>query len=315
MYEPFHQELVDPNRFWQGRFAAPGFQSSRPNDIGPPFYPPPHAHGTSAPLQSHPSTPNANRRESVSYDNESIAGMFAEMRNAWAELKGENVMLRQTVGIQAQQIASLDKQLDELNQYGRRENICFTNLLIDDDHTAETQVISLCNELGVEVNPDDLVASHTLPARKGKAVRVIARFKERKMAQEVFAKRKGTKNIGANKKKGLAAKADKGFAIQPNITPRRAKLLAQVKDTVQTMQWNAVWVDYRNGNIMLKQSPSSRPVPIHSTRDLKQLVGPNFDPLDYYFCVRETSGYNYNTNVTPAKSDFSPVEPSNTDNS
>ena len=173
----------------------------------------------------------------------------------------------------------------------------------------------MCNELGVEVNPDDLVASHTLPARKGKAVRVIARFKERKMAQEVFAKRKGTKNIGANKKKGLAAKADKGFAIQPNITPRRAKLLAQVKDTVQTMQWNAVWVDYRNGNIMLKQSPSSRPVPIHSTRDLKQLVGPNFDPLDYYFCVRDTRGYNYNTNVTPAKSDFSPVEPSNTDNS
>ncbi len=312
LYDSFHQEFVDPNRFWQSRFAAPGFQSSRPNDIRPQHYPPPHAHGSSAP--PHPSTPSllSNRRESVSYDNEAIFSMITELRNAWAELKGENLMLRQTVNLQAQQIATLDKQLDELNRYGRCENVCFTNLLIDNDHTAETQVIGLCNELGVEVTPDDLVASHTLPARKGKAVRVIARFKERSMAQEVFAKRKETKNIPADKKKGLAAKADKGFAIQPNITPKRAKLLAQVKDAVQNMHWNSVWVDYRNGNIMLKQNPASRPIQIHSTRDLKQLVGPNFNPLEYYFCVRETC--DFNVNVTPAKSVFSPVEPS-TDNS
>ena len=47
-------------------------------------------------------------------------------------------------------------------------------------------------------------------------------------------------------------------------------------------------------------------------RRIATLVGPNFYPLDYYFCVRETC--DFNVNVTPAKSVFSPVEPS-TDNS
>ncbi len=153
--------------------------------------------------------------------------------------------------------------------------------------------------------------THYLPVREK---RLESSHDSRSAAwlKRFFSKRKETKNIAADKKKGLAAKADKGFAIQPNITPKRAKLLAQVKDAVQNMHWNSVWVDYRNGNIMLKQNPASRPVQIHSTRDLKQLVGPNFNPLEYYFCVRETC--DFNVNVTPAKSVFSPVEPS-TDNS
>ncbi len=240
--------------------------------------------------------------------NEALVSMIYEMREAWAELRGENMLLKQTLNDQAQQIARLDKELDELNQYGRRENVCFTNLLVDSSHIAETQVINLCHEIGVEVTPDDLVlvASHPLPARKGKAVRVIARFKERSMAHKVFANRKGTKNINAAKKQGLAARADKGFAVQPNITPRRAKLLAQVKDAVQNMKWNSTWVDYRNCNIMLKQTPTSRPIPIHCTLDIKKLIGPQYNPNDYYLCVRESFDV-----FSPIRTGglFSPVEP------
>ncbi len=307
-FDPIYNEFVNPNRNWRQPHPAAGFQSSwQGNVAGHQLYHDPR--NTSAGPPPHPTTPvfQQTQSESVSVDNQSLLGMINELRNAWLELRGENILLKQTVNAQAHQIARLDKELDELNQYGRRENVCFTNLLVDESHTAETQVINLCHELGVEVTPDDLVASHPLPARKGKAVRVIARFKERSMAQKVFANRKQTKNIDSTKKGGLAARADKGFAVQPNITPRRAKLLAQVKDAAQQMNWNSVWVDYRTGNIMLKQSSSCRPVQIHSTLDLRKLIGPNFTPYDYYFCVRDTSEVIF----TPTKSGevFSPVAP------
>ena len=131
------------------------------------------------------------------------------------------------------------------------------------------------------------------------------------MAQKVFANRKASKGIDSTKKKGLAARADKGFAVQPNITPRRAKLLAQVKDAVQHLKWNSVWVDYRNGNIMLKQTSSSRPIPIHCTLDLKKLIGPSFEPYDYYFCVSNSNTVDL-FSVSPTVSGvqaFSPVAP------
>ena len=62
--------------------------------------------------------------------------------------------------------ASLSKELDNLSQYTRRENICFTNLAVDDDHTCEEQVTNLCHELGVEVTHTDLVAVHPFKTKK-----------------------------------------------------------------------------------------------------------------------------------------------------
>ncbi len=202
------------------------------------------------------------------------------------EIRGENMSLKQVINTQQGRISQLESQVYELNQYGRRENICFTNLKVDDGHPCEQQVINLCHEIGVEVKSEDLVAAHPLPTKggQGRQRRCIARFHDREKALEVFAARKNTKNIDPTKKSDLTVQSEKGIAIQPNITPARARLLAQLREAVGKCGWDSCWVDYRNGTILLKTEASKRPIPIKCTFDILKLSHDKFEPRAYHLC-------------------------------
>ena len=210
--------------------------------------------------------------------------MLRSLQDEISEVRGENIVLKQTLNVQAHHIAELRQKCDDLDQYGRRENVCLTNLKVDEQHPCEQQVIELCNELGVTVEPSDVVAAHPLPSKRGRGNRFIVRFHDRKKAQEVFAARKRTKDIDPAKKAALAANADRGFAIQPNITPARAQLLAQLKDACSRCSWEACWVDYRNCNIMLKMAANCRPIVIRNTHDILKHSGEQFVTNDFILC-------------------------------
>ncbi len=232
-----------------------------------------------------PSTQTMGESSSGGISMHQLHQMILETRDEIMEVKGENLALRQMVYSQNQHIASLERELDDLNQYGRRENVCFSNLKLDDGHTPEEQVIELAHEIGVEVKNEDFVDCHPLPTKKGNQVRVIARFKDRKLAQTLFKNRKNTKNIDNVKKESLACKKDKGFAIQPNITPRRAALLGQCIDAKQSCTFDSCWVDYKNGCILLRKTDKTRPYVITCTNDIVKIL-PAYKPRDYIFCCR-----------------------------
>ncbi len=211
--------------------------------------------------------------------------LFGVLQDEVMELRHENYQLTELVNMQSAALANFDANLDSLDQYSRRENVCFTNLLIDSTHSCEDQIVSLCNELGADVTSDDLVAAHPLPGKKNsKTSRYIARFKNRSKAQEVLAKRKQTKTIDPAKKKALFADPARGVAVQPNITAKRAALLAQVKDAAAKCNLNSHWVDPKNCNIMLRVNPNGRPSPIMNTLDLIRAV-PNYVPDKFWLCV------------------------------
>ena len=87
---------------------------------------------------------------------------FVELRNAHSELN-------KIVDQQREKICKLEVELEGLDQYSRRENVCFTNLLVDAEHSCEQQVVDLCGELRVDIKKDDLVAAHPLRS-KGRRV-------------------------------------------------------------------------------------------------------------------------------------------------
>ena len=101
----------------------------------------------------------------------------------------------------------------------------------------------LCNQIGVVVDSSDLVACHPLPSRDGGPARVIARFHDREKAKKVFSARKKTKQITGDSKNKLAARKDKGFGILPNLTVKRNKLFAQVKQFCDKRKDEGCWVD------------------------------------------------------------------------
>ena len=215
-----------------------------------------------------------------------------ELLREVAHLKAENSNFRVELDYmhslfngQATHVAQVEADLDNLAQYNRRENVVFTNLLIDEQHTVTDQVVNLCQEIGVDVEANDIVAAHALPtSRHSKVKKYIARFHQRSKAQQVFQKRKYCKEIPREKKKSLAANPDKGFSIAPNLTPKRAKLLGQVKEFNSKYSHAGCWVDYNSSKIMLKLKDGQRGTVIKDTSDLVML-NQNYCPDQWVFCA------------------------------
>ncbi|NRB81951.1 MAG: hypothetical protein HRU38_25390 [Saccharospirillaceae bacterium] len=200
-----------------------------------------------------------------------------------ADIGTEIDYLHAIINKQATQIANLDREIDDINQYGRRENVVFTNLKVDRNNCKD-QVIELCQELGVDVDTQDIVDAHPLPIKKGKPSRVIVRFHERSNAKKVFLKRKESKNIDPGKKSKLAINSARGFAIQPNLTAKRAKLFAQVQQFNDVYKCAGTWVDFNTGKIYLKIRDGERGHHISDTGCLLDIKS-EFKPVFWYFCA------------------------------
>ena len=207
-------------------------------------------------------------------------------------LREENSQLKDVVNHLLFENSQLKSDLDALDQYSRRENVCFTNVKVDEDNACTNQIVKLCQELEVDVATSDLVAAHPLPTKKPRSgstgntapKRFIARFKDRSTAQSVLSNRKLSKNISPQSKNNLFSDPNRGIAVQPNITPLRTSLLAQVKDAVRECNLEGCWVDTKNCNIMLRCVKNGRPVPIFNTVDLCCRVR-NFQPKEFILCA------------------------------
>ena len=208
-------------------------------------------------------------------------------------------------------ISQVKSSVDEQNQYSRRDNVVFSNLKVDEEHEVGAQVQKLCKELGVEVTPEHIVAAHPLPSKQGKPKRFITRFTDRRIAKDIFAKRRATKSITPEKKEALAHNPAKGFAIQPSITPKRAKLLAQAQTFCKDFEHDSCWVNTNNGKIMIKVAGSQRGVHVRDTGTLVGLSDGSYNPAveDWYFCsppyFPETN--NRSLDITVGQNRFSPL--------
>ena len=182
--------------------------------------------------------------------NTALARMNEDLKKDNADLRSELAQVKAVVNRQAAYLAELDSELDSLCQYGRRENVVFSNLAIPDDKDVKPQVIKLCKELDVEISVEDIVDAHPLPSKTGPK-KVIARFHQRDTAKKIFSSRRKSKLIPDDRKSELAANAEKGFGIQSNLTPKRSKLYSQVAEFSKQRGFFS-WIDYKTGNILLR---------------------------------------------------------------
>lgn len=199
------------------------------------------------------------------------------------QLRSELTQVKVALNRQASYLAQLDSEVDNLGQYGRRENIVFSNLCVDEGQDVKGQIIELCKEVEVEVKDSDFVDAHVLPGRPGTPKRYIARFHDRSKVKQIFRNRRKTKGITAARKSVLAANDKRGFGIQANLTAKRAKLLAQVNNFCKERDNMSCWVDYNSGNVVLRIADGRRGTVISNTRNLVDIDN-SFVPTEWYFC-------------------------------
>ncbi len=201
------------------------------------------------------------------------------------EIKNINSVINNQVAL----IADLEHELDGIGQFNRRSNVVFSNIRTSADVPAKTQIMELCNEIGVNVYDSSLISCHEQPSKTAnKDSCIVARFKEVGIVRKIFRNRRKAKTIGTSKKAKLARDEKRGFGISPHLTVKRSKLFAQVKDFNKQYNFGGCWVDPNNGKIYLRVPDTDRGQEIKSTSDLVTMISA-FQPECWYFCQAPTA--------------------------
>ena len=143
-------------------------------------------------------------------------------------------------------------KLDDIEQYGRRQNIEIVGVPMHDGEDTNAIVREVGNLLNVEVLPCHMSISHRLPVKpKNKTPNpsIIARFVNRDIRNKLYANRKLLRSIDLSK---FSITGTEKIYVNENLTQLRKKLFWQTKVKAKKMNYKYYWS--MNNNIYIKIS-------------------------------------------------------------
>ena len=132
-----------------------------------------------------------------------VEGRFFDFENRLDDLAQENIDLRTKNAALEEDIKKCKRQVNDLEQYGRRWNIKIWNVEDNLSETASETTKKACevftNICQIKVSPNDLEACHRLPAKdQTKRRAIIARFRDRGLRDRVWGNKSKCKNKGVS---------------------------------------------------------------------------------------------------------------------
>ena len=223
--------------------------------------------------QTHPTTDSITKLEAkidVIYENfVQLPGLIEQCKGVRTELDAvvkKNEKLNTTVNSLAY---DLERKIEDLEQYGRRNALRFRNININDipkielhagspREDTDAYILQLVKDkLHVNVPDNAISRSHLLgPPREGKCS-VIVKFSTYNMRQAVYSKRFLLREIGSS------------VFITEDLTTVRQTIVNELVKLRNTKKINRFWT--KDGSVFLKVSESDRPVKIRDLKDLKFL--------------------------------------------
>ena len=160
----------------------------------------------------------------------------------------------------AEEIESLKKDLNEIDQYLRINNLEIVGLPEpqrgegdhDEDESEEElllDALNALNGLSTPIRPEDIDISHPLNTRRrdGKNVHVV-KFISRKKKAEIFTKKKSEEN------RNFKFRGNDVF-INEHLSPKNRSLFATANEKKRTLGFKHVWT--RGGTIMMRKTDES----------------------------------------------------------
>jgi hypothetical protein len=112
-------------------------------------------------------------------------------------LKKSNEELSDSNRMMNSRIDSLEKDLESLQQYGRRNSLRFHNVLMNPDNIQGTDglVLKVCKDhLGVELKIDDIDRSHIIGNITNGKGQIICRLRNWKIKNKIYSNKSSLKN-------------------------------------------------------------------------------------------------------------------------
>ena len=206
--------------------------------------------------QQQSNTPSDNKYQ------EEIASLRAEVK----ELRERMEVVESQAAITAQVNATLAKEIDRLEQYGRRNSIVIRGIPPNKDETnkdlKENVRKIVAEELGMPKDfGHDFDKTHrigpVLETEKGPRQDVIVRFKSHSTRYNVYLKRKDVKT--------------KTIRITPSLTSKRRKLLSQAQEQYRNHpDVNFIYVNI-HGDVKVRFHNKFRGHFVHDVYSMEQL--------------------------------------------
>ena len=173
---------------------------------------------------------------------------------------------------QKSDIEDLQVNLDELEQYTRKNSLEFHGIPEDVGIPTDEIVCKVAQAVGVEMEPEKIKISHRLNRKKG-IKPIIAKFANHKDKAKCYKARIRLKDVTLSTIFPTylgTSLADQRIFINENLTGYRREMMKLAIEKRREEKILSTW-SLDAGKIFIKTSPSGRPRQMFSIDDVKQL--------------------------------------------
>ncbi|KAK3712730.1 hypothetical protein QZH41_000633 [Actinostola sp. cb2023] len=164
-------------------------------------------------------------------------------------------------------------QLDELQQYTRRDSLELCGIPVVPNDDPVKLVIETAKLAGLTISKDDISIAHRLPPTRKVKDRMIVKFTRRETKDRLYRlrgklKSKRTKDLETVRAEPESTTVSHKAAIHINesLTPYRKRLFGKVLEFKRRFNYKYAWTT--NGKILIRETDSS---PSHSFTTFEQL--------------------------------------------
>lgn len=216
------------------------------------------------------------RKELTELFREQKDEIIKSLRQENETLKTELRNVKQELSIKCKEIVEIEKDVIDLQQYVRRNNIEICGIPNDVGNASlEKKVIDIANAIDVEINVNDIEACHRLKDRNdgNGPKRTIVRFVNRKFCEKLHRNKKKLNDDGTKSKLcdlGINGKV----YINNNLCPYNKMLWGKCKRLYENSLIDRFWVF--NGSLYVAINEDDDGIKVDHLEKLR-LRFPNFD--------------------------------------
>lgn len=181
-------------------------------------------------------------------------------------LKEEHASLKAQVLSSANDLKSVQKSLNDLEQYTRRDSVEIRGIPLPEESQEEDTneiVLQLSQKMGIPLERKDISVSHRIRSRSLVDPAIIVKFVRREVRERLYRARKRLKYITT---------ADFGFSVEKKIfineslTPKNKELFKDCLRFKKDNSFKFLWTNA--GKIFLRRNADSPVILINSSVDI-----------------------------------------------
>lgn len=176
------------------------------------------------------------------------------------QLMEDNKKLMDAMSRKDDEIKSLRREVDLLQQRSRVNNLEIGNFPVTQHENPVEIVLAIASTVGVQLTEEDIQAGHRVPrydkdATKNIVVQFCSRWKKNILLNACTKYRKDHENkISAKDIKNTLP--DQSIYISEHLTPKNKKLLKATKDKAKDVHWKYVWT--KDGCIFARKDEADK---------------------------------------------------------